>query len=179
MSSQEPITNKTIMAILARMDAQREVDAKKRETERKDRNKRLEGIGRTQWEVAEDLFYRNMKSVLTKKWMQIYKVDRNVKKIWGSEYDLIAINGNELVLAEVKAKLRDRDVSDFLERQIPAFRLEYPEYADYRLYGAVAWLIVPKDVELYAENQWLFVFTQQWEDGATIANSPDFKPRAM
>ena len=65
---------------------------------------------------------------------------------------MIAINGTELVVTEVKTRLRDRDVKDMLERKLPAFRTDFPEYATYTIYGGVAGLSIADDTEKYAEN---------------------------
>ena len=168
MKKQEPVTRENIKEILAEM---------RKESE--SMNKRLEWLWMTQAHIAEDVFYRTMKSMLSKKWIKVHGVDRNVKAFKWSEYDVVAINGTEIVVTEVKTKLKDADVKDFLQRKLPQFKIDFPKYADYKVYGGVAGLAVPNHVEKYAENQGLFVFTQHGEHSAMIANSPDFKPKAF
>ena len=164
---------------LERIDKESKERLERMDRESKEMNKRLEWIWLTQADIAEDVFYRSMKSMLRNKWMSIDFVIRNIEWLTWAEYDVIAVNGTELVVTEVKTKLRDRDVKDFLTRKIAQFKLDFPEYKWYTIYGWVAGLAVPDDVEKYAEKSWLFVFTQHGDHGAMIANSPDFVPKAL
>jgi hypothetical protein len=160
--------------------SQKETDRQKKEVQ-----KELGWIWNIQEEVWVDLFRRNMKNILRKKWIYIdwtsTKFKNRVKlEDWSFiewEYDLMWINGSDIVVVEVKNKLKDDHIQKFIKKQLPRFKLLFPQYKDYNLYGWVWSLIVWKNQEKMAEKLWLFVFTQ-WEDwNAMIANSKDFKAK--
>ncbi|MEA5451567.1 hypothetical protein VB780_23525 [Leptolyngbya sp. CCNP1308] len=52
-----------------------------------------------------------------------------------------------------------------------------PRYGDVRAMGAVAGMVVPKDVARYAYRQGLFVLAQSG-DGVAILNDAQFQPRS-
>lgn len=87
------------------------------------------------------------------------------------------INGKDIVVVEVKNKLRNHDIEKFLTKQLPNFKILFPQYKDYNLYWGVWSLVVWEHQEQIAEKKGLFVFTQ-WEDwNAMIMNSDDFKAK--
>jgi hypothetical protein len=147
--------------------------------------KELWWIGQSQEEVWVDLFKRNMKWMLKRRWIL---VDNVVTKFKNSaklkdgtfmqwEYDLMWINGKDIVVVEVKNKLRNEDINKFLEKQLPRFKILFPQYKDYNLYWWVWSLIVTEEQEKQAERKWLFVFTQ-WENwNAMIINDEKFKAK--
>jgi hypothetical protein len=70
-------------------------------------------------------------------------------------------------------------VDNFIDKQIPNFKILFPQYKDYKIYWWVGALVVKPHIEKYAESKWLFVFVQKWEDGADILNDKDFKARVF
>jgi Cdc6-like AAA superfamily ATPase len=46
----------------------------------------------------------------------------------------VAINGNEVVIVEVKNKLKRDNVDNFIDKQIPNFKILFPQYKDYKIY---------------------------------------------
>ena len=157
----------------------KETDKRFKETDRMiDKiGKQLWNIGFTQWEVAEDLISRNVKRLLEKRWMNVKEIKTNEKK--SREYDIIVENGKEIVLVEVKNKVRQDDIDKFIEKQIPAFKKDYPKYKNKKIYGWIWWLVFRPDLEKNAEKKWLYVFTQNWEGGAVIVNKKKFKPKVL
>jgi hypothetical protein len=79
------------------------------------------------------------------------------------------------VVVEVKAKLDPRDVDEHLVR-IGKFKRLMPRYADARLLGAIAAVVLPSGAVRHAERHGLFVIGPRGEDLA-ILNTPDFVPR--
>ena len=70
------------------------------------------------------------------------------------EYDILAANGEEVVVVEVKTTLRAGDVTHFLEK-LDKFTGWVPEFKGRKVLGAVAYLKVDHSVEVYAERQGL------------------------
>ena len=139
-------------AQLNKTDAQlNKTDAQIRKTEEllEKTIKKLDEIGRqlgdlglVQGEVAEDLFYRNVRGLFKKDRDMIFvDVKRNLKKKGVGEYDIVAVNGGAVLVIEVKNKLQKRMVDDFVEKKLPRFKKIFPEYQGRSVFGGIgAWL---------------------------------------
>ena len=101
------------------------------------------------------------------------EVDRHDE---GLEIDLLVVNDTEAVLVEVKSKLTHADVNEHLER-LGKFKRLMPRYAQVRALGAVAAMVVPREVGRYAYRQGLFVLAQSG-DSVVILNDVKFQPKA-
>ena len=75
----------------------------------------------------------------------------------GREYDLLAINGEAVVVGEVKHRLNARDVKRFVTKALPDFVNHFPKYAGFKIYGMVAGDIINKDADAEAKKSGLFV----------------------
>jgi len=92
------------------------------------------------------------------------------------EIDLLLVNGDALVVVEVKSTLRVDDVRTLVKdlKRFPEF---FPEYRDYRLFGAVAALAINESADRYAYRQGLFVLTLGREGLVTLCNDDAFRPQ--
>jgi chromosome segregation ATPase len=162
-------------------ESQAKTDEQMRRTDAKlDRiGKQLGDLGLVQGEVAEDLFFRNLRGAFKKTKMDIKKVKRNLKRKGEGEYDLVAVDGGRVLVVEVKNKLDKRMVDKFLEEKLPRFKELFPEYEKYQVVGGMGALVVKDDVGIYAEKAGLYVLTQTDEGGATLLNREGFQPRAF
>ena len=151
----------------------------------KEVQKELGWIWNSQEEVFIDLFRRNMKTILARRWIKVDSVTTRFKnavkldnwELLQWEYDLMWINGKDIVVVEVKNKLKQDHIEKFLKKQLPRFKTIFPQFKDYNLYWWVWSLIVWEHQEELAEKNWLFVFTQ-WEDwNAMIMNDENFKAK--
>jgi len=141
--------------------------------------KQLGDLGLVQGEVAEDLFYRNLKSAFRKSRLQLSKVKRNLKRKGEGEYDLVAVDGGRVLVVEVKNKLEKRMVDKFLEEKLPRFKELFPEYADYDVVAGMGALVGKDEVGRYAEKAGLDVLTQTDEGGAALLNREGFEPKTF
>ncbi|MCA1915735.1 hypothetical protein [Methanospirillum hungatei] len=91
------------------------------------------------------------------------------------EFDIIAINGTDIVIVEVKTTLRPEDVRDFIKK-LKMAKIWMPEYSDKRVYGAVAFLTEDTGTASMAEKKGLFVM-RATGDSASIINSDTFIPK--
>ena len=150
---------------------------KKTELSMRELQKELGGVGNTQGEIAEDLFRRNIPGILEKKGIAIEEVLFNLRTP-ETEFDLVALNGKELVLTEIKTRLRLSDIEKFVNKQIPNFK-EYfgKRYEGRKIIGALASLAIDAELEKEVEKTGLYLFTQTKEGGASLVNSPNFKPK--
>jgi hypothetical protein len=146
--------------------------------------KKLDEIGRqlcdlglVQGEVAEDLFYRNVRYLFRSRDMNFRDVKRNLKKKGFGEYDIVAVDGDAVLVIEVKNKLQKRMVDRFINKGLPKFKEAFPQYRDRRLLGGIGALVVKDDIGRYAEKAGLYVLTQTSEGGAVIANTKKFRAK--
>ena len=90
------------------------------------------------------------------------------------EIDIMAVDETELVLVECKSRLSKDDVDEFLEK-LPKFKLAFPHYKNYQVYGAVAGIEIDRGVDRYGYKKGLFVIKPSG-DTVAIINKDDFKP---
>ena len=93
------------------------------------------------------------------------------------EFDILAINGEEVVVVEVKTTLRSEDVNHFLAK-LDRFRVYEPHFTGLRVYGAVAYLKTDPSVIWQAERRGLFVI-RATGSSASIVNEKGFVPRVF
>ena len=91
------------------------------------------------------------------------------------EIDLLVTNAVHAIAVECKSRLTVEDVQEHLSR-LERFKHCYPRFADYRLMGAVAAMVLPDEVARYAYRQGLFVLAQSG-DAILIRNDERFNPK--
>ena len=91
------------------------------------------------------------------------------------EFDIIAINSDSIVIVDVKTTLIPADVEYFIGRLRNAC-VWLPEYADRRVFGAIAYLSCDSNADWIAEKTGLFSI-QIIDSSAKIRNPMDFKPK--
>ena len=157
----------------------RDLDRRIREAER--RIRKAEDLFTTQWgKLMESLVEGDLAALLQARGIAVEgTTQRTTKRRNGDffEIDILASNGVELVLVEVKTTLRSEGVTHFLGK-LSRFGQWFPEYRDRRVYGAVAYLQGSDSVTRYAERQGLFVI-RATGSSASIVNAADFKPRVF
>lgn len=154
-------------------------ESKEARAQSEKRIKELDKLFNIQWgRLMESLVKGDLLKLLQKRNI---KVDYFAKETEGKrngeafEFDIIAINGREIVVTEVKTSLRLSDVKYFLKKLKKA-TYYMPKYSDKVLYGAVAYLKANHSSEVYAEKNGLFVI-RATGSSASIINDKDFKPK--
>ena len=167
-----------------------ETDRKFQETERLLREqsqateKKLNALERlftSQWgKLMESLVEGDLVELLTARGIAITDTTTRLKgqRADGGnfEFDIIAHDGAELVVVEVKTTLKPQDVEDFVAR-LRQMKHWIPRYANNRIYGAMAWLTADAGAERMVENRGLFSIRATGHSAA-IQNAPTFTPRA-
>ncbi len=174
----------------------KETDAKFRETDKqitrttvemeklsKSTDKRINkafNLFESQWgKLMESLVEGDLVNILRGKGIQVMRTSTRVKGVRDGhnyEFDIIAHNGNEIVVVEVKTTLRVKHVKQFIS-QLKQIKEWIPEYQLYKVYGAIAYLREQDDAAKYAEKKRLFVI-RATGDSADITNADDFVPKA-
>ncbi len=91
------------------------------------------------------------------------------------EFDIIAHNGDEVVVVEVKTTLRPKDVKKF-GKKLEQFKRWVPRYKKNKVYGAMAYLSEDSEAVGMAEKRGMFVI-RATGDSAAVVNAEKFKPR--
>jgi predicted AAA+ superfamily ATPase len=106
---------------------------------------------------------------------RVYQRVRAYKNGDGLEVDILAVNGEYAVLIEAKSTLGVDDVREHIAR-LEKFKTFFPEYADRKVIGAVAGIVIDEDADKFAYRNGLFVIAQSGEV-VTILNDAQFRPK--
>ena len=145
------------------------------------RLRKLDELCNGQWgKLMESLVEGDLVKLLNQRGIAVDHTMTNAKKNYGErrwEFDILAVNGEEVVVVEVKTTLKVDDVDYFLER-LQDFPELMPEFADRRTYGALAYLKTDGSVTVHAGRQGLYVI-RATGSSASITNAEGFAPRAF
>ncbi len=160
-------------------DRFKETDKQFKETDKK--INKLSALFTSQWgKLVESLVEGDLIKLLKGKGIP---VERTLQRIKGNhegqnfEYDIIAVNGAEIVIVEVKTTLRPQDVNEFHEKLWKAKKY-MPEYKDRAIFGGMAFITADGSSERMAEKQGYYVI-KATGSCSSIVNSSDFKPKAF
>ncbi len=157
----------------------KETDRQMRETDR--RLQKAEDLFTTQWgKLMESLVSGDLVRLLDGRGIRVQRLaQRTLERRGGESYevDILAVNGEEIVVVEVKTTLRPEDVRRFRSK-LGRFKEWWSEYRDRKVYGAMAFLQAADGVALHAERQGFFVI-RATGDSASIVNAEDFEPRVF
>ena len=189
--TQQPATPEKIWATLDRIAERQEKSAAEAERQMqelreqmKDTDRRLkktDELFNSQWgKLVESLVEGDLIPLLRARDIE---VESTYPRVSGRrngehyEFDILAINGKEVVVVEVKTTLRSEDVTHFLEK-LARFTEYEPVWKGKKIFGAVAYLKTDAFVQAYAERQGLFVI-RATGSSASIINQADFRPRVF
>ena len=130
--------------------------------------------------MVESLVEGDLIKLLNEKGIDVDWTTQRVKgnhKGQNFEYDIIAGNGDEIVIVEVKTTLRPPDVKDFHERLWKAKKY-LSRYKDKKIFGAMAFITTDGAAEQMAEKQGFFVI-KATGSSSSIVNGSDFIPKAF
>ena len=156
-----------------------ELSQSQRETDRQ--LKKLEDLFTGQWgKLMQSLVEGDLIKLLNERDIEVNGIaERHKREVDGKtyEFDIIAINGDEVVVVEVKTTLGKRDI-DHLIKKLNCFKGIFREYSDKMILGAVAYLKENTGAATYAEKKGLFVI-RATGSSASIINKQKFKPKAF
>ncbi len=142
---------------------------------------KLTALFTSQWgKLVESLVEGDLIKLLKEKGIEVERTLQRVKgnhKGQNFEYDIIAVNGNEIVIVEVKTTLRPQDVNEFHEKLWKA-KQYMSEYIDKVIYGGVAFITADGASDRMAEKQGYFVI-KATGSSSSIVNEADFKPKGF
>ena len=105
---------------------------------------------------------------------QVKRSDNTVE----AEYDFVLINGNEIIVIEVKTTVSSSKLNTFLNK-LKNFKKYFPEYRDKNVYGGVAYINASRElIENAEENRLFLIQAPGGENNVTkITNSQGFVPK--
>jgi hypothetical protein len=125
-------------------------------------NLNLDGIGKNNGAVAEEFFFNGLNNKMEIGKLKFETIDRNIyrrtKRI-EDEFDVVMTNTDSITIFEIKYKYHPKDVEKVIKKIIN-YKLLFPVYKDYKFYGGIAGLSVPKDTVKEAIKYGFFVLTQ-------------------
>lgn len=141
-------------------------------------NKQVAGLSSRWGEFVENLVKPAAAQLFREQGIDVHHTALRVDAQDGQgslEIDILVENTNEVVAIEVKSHLEVRDVKRFLQT-LERFKIAFPKYQDYKLYGAVAGIKIDERSDIYATQEGLFLI-EPAGDSVIIANSQKVKPR--
>ena len=159
--------------------SQKETDRQMKETDRKlkEVTTAIGRLGNRLGEFVEEMVRPAVVRLFQQRGIAVHQVYRGAyaeRDNDAMEIDLLVVNSRDAVLVEVKSELKVDDVKEHLSR-LQRFKKLCPQYAGFRVMGAVAGMVVPEDTARFAYRQGLFVLAQSG-DTVTIRNDADFQP---
>lgn len=157
----------------------KETDRQFKETDKK--IKELTYLFTSQWgKLVESLVEGDLVRLLTARNIEVQRTIQNIEGTFQGrnyEFDIIAVNGREIVIVEVKTTLRPDDVKNFIDKLNHA-KIWLHEYRDKTIYGAVAYLKAQAGSAAMAVNKGLFAI-RATGNSAHLINDADFEPKAF
>lgn len=154
----------------------KETDAKFKETDKKINE--ANALFTSQWgKLIESLVKGDLVNILKNRGIDVHDTSERRKgnhEGENYEFDIIAHNGTEIVIVEVKTTLRVNDVKSFLSK-LSKTKLWLAEYKNFKIYGAIAYLKAEEASDIMAMNNGLFSI-RATGNSAAITNSDDFVP---
>ena len=163
--------------IQAQKETDRFIKESKKETDRRIRE--LDHLFGNQWgKLMESLAKGDLIKLLKARGIEVEELtqETSVKRSGENyEFDMIAINGQEVVVVEVKTTLSIDDVTHFIVK-MNDFKKVFPRYSDKKVYGAMAYLKSNQGSSSRADGEGLFVI-RATGSSASITNKENFNPK--
>ncbi|MEO5328335.1 MAG: DUF3782 domain-containing protein [Magnetococcus sp. THC-1_WYH] len=143
----------------------KETDRKIQETDRivKEVSKKIGALGSRWGNLWKGLVAPACETIFAERGIPVHKVSRRVKaKLSGGrhmEIDVLVVNTDAVALVEVKSVLTVEAVREHLVR-LSEFKDFFLEYANKKVFGAVAGIVIDEDADRFAMNKGLFVLVQ-------------------
>ncbi len=142
---------------------------------------KLDELFTGQWgKLMEALVKGDLVKLLQERNIEVQSISRESSGIWNDEpfeFDIIVVNGSEVVVTEVKTTLWLKDLTHFINK-LKNFKQMLPLYKDKIIYGAVAYLKFNQGSARKAEKEGLFVI-RALGSSASIINAKHFKPKVF
>ncbi|GHT73593.1 hypothetical protein FACS1894124_2210 [Spirochaetia bacterium] len=158
---------------------QREASSKDWEKRMKELGKNIGGMNNSLGEIVEHLVASGIITRFKELGYTFDKMSRNTLTIAPNgqkrEVDVELHNGVDIMLIEIKAKPKEEDVDDHVERI--TFLRNLKKFPGQNVYGAIAGAVFSKSVKNYAIKKGLFVIEQSGDTMRIETLDGQFKPK--
>lgn len=142
--------------------------------------KNLGNLGNRLGEFVEEMVKPGLVRLFQERGLKVHRTMQNLtcKDDAGqliAQVDLLVVDSDTAIAVECKSHLSVDDVNEHLER-MDLFKTCWPEYAGYKLLGAVAAMVLPEGAGRYAYRKGLFVLAQSGEI-VEVRNDSKFQPK--
>ena len=135
----------------------------------------------SQWgKLVESLVEGDLLNLFNQKNINVDGTSTRNKRTFNNkqyEFDIIAYNGNEVVVVEIKTTLDTKKVDHFIKK-LKDFKKVFSEYANKKIYGAVAYIVTDEKSDIYSERKGLFVIKATGKS-SSIVNASEFVPKTF
>jgi hypothetical protein len=141
----------------------------------------LSGISDNNGAYAENFFYTALENSMQIGSLKFDYIDRNIKRKRNNtegQFDIILYNSYKVVIVEVKYSFTTKQLREFYEKRLKKFRILYPEYANYKVYGCIAAMTIDDNTIKEAEEYGFYILTQNNQD-IKILNDQSFEPNPI
>ncbi len=141
----------------------------------------ISGISDSNGAMAEDFFFTALEDKMQLGKLKFDYIDRNLKRKRNNtkaEYDMILYNAHKVMIIEVKYNFTEKQLREFYEKRLKKFRILFPAYQDYKLYGCIAGMVIDKKVREEAEKYGFMIITQNNKD-IKVLNEKGFSPNEI
>jgi len=161
-------------------ESKAETDRQSKETDKKIRE--LAELFTGQWgKLVEALLGPGCLSLFIEKGIKVTQTSANVTNTKNGrtmEIDILLVNDTELVVIEIKSTASVKYI-DKLLLDLQEFKQFFPQYKNYKVYGAMAALRYYAECDKYAQKKGLFVLKSTGENLIQMQNDKKFKPKAF
>jgi len=156
----------------------KEMLAEQKRMDKKSRD--LEHLFTSKWgELIETLVEGKLVEILNQRGIPVNQTTRRYEVKYNNkeyEFDIIAINGTDAVIVEVKTTLSVKYVKSFIEK-MKIIKEILPIYRPFNIIGAISYLNHHEQAEMYAQSKGLLTIRATGES-AYITNPVDFNPKS-
>ena len=158
----------------------KETDRKMKETDRKlkEVTTAIGRLGNRLGQFVEEMVRPTVVRLFQERGIEVHQVHSRLdveRDGDAMEIDMLVVNTTDAILVEAKSELRIDDIKEHIER-LARFKKLCPQYAGFRVMGAVAAMVVSEEAARHAYRQGLFVLGQRG-DTMVIRNDAKFQPR--
>ncbi len=128
---------------------------------------------------SEKIIFDNIEDALKNAGFQDFAISKGIKRRKGDkeiEIDFLAVGDGYVVVVETKTSL-NKDVRGFVKKLKDKFLEFFPEFRNYRIYGAVVGINLQEGVEKFAFKNGLMVFRYRDKGEVEILNPEGFELR--
>ncbi len=129
---------------------------------------------------SEKIMFDNIEDALKNAGFQDFAISKGIKRRKGDkeiEIDFLAVGDGYVVVLETKTTLKVKDVRKFVKKLKDKFLEFFPEFRNYRIYGAVVGINLQDGVEKFAFKNGLMVFRYKDNGEVEILNPEGFEPK--